>query len=59
MEVNLVNFNVNDADLPPHLPPPNEWMLELNMTHPETRNTFFSLRLYISIKRDGKFGAMG
>jgi len=59
MDVKLINFNVNEVDLPPELPPPNDWMIELNMTHPETRNTFLSLRLYLSIKRDGKIGAMG
>ena len=33
--------------------------MEFNLTHPETRKTIFSLRMYITIKRDGKFGAMG
>jgi hypothetical protein len=59
MEVKIVNFNVNDVYLPPELPPPDDWMVELNMTHPETRNTFLSMRLYVTIKRDGKFGATG
>ena len=53
------NFNVNDMNLPPELPPPNDWMAELNVTHPETRKTLFSVRLYVTIRRDGRIGAMG
>jgi hypothetical protein len=59
VDIKILNFNVNEVNLPPELPPPNDWMVELNATQPETRNTFFTLRLYVSIKRDGKFGAMG
>ena len=53
------NYNVNDINLPSELPPPNDWLAELNVTHPETRKVLLSLRLYVSIKRDGKIGAMG
>ena len=59
MELKLVNYNVNDANFPSELPPPNEWMIEFALTHPEKGNTLLSLRLYVTIKRDGKFGAMG
>jgi hypothetical protein len=59
MDVKLNNYNINDVNLPPELPPPNDWMVELNVTRPETRNTILSLRVYVTIKRDGKIGAMG
>jgi hypothetical protein len=59
MEIKLDNYNINDVNLPPELPPPNDWMVEFNMSHSETRQTFLSLRVYVSIKRDGKIGAMG
>jgi len=59
MDVKILNYNINEVNFPPELPPPNEWMTELNMTHLETRNTFLSVRLYVSIKREGKIGAMG
>jgi len=59
MEVKLLNFNINDVNLPPELPPPNDWMVELNITHPELKITALSLRLYVAIRRDGKIGAMG
>jgi hypothetical protein len=59
MDVKLLNYNVNDLNLPPELPPPNEWMIEFSLIHPETRKPLISVRLYVSIKRDGKFGAMG
>jgi len=59
MEVKVLNFNINDVNLPPELPPPNDWMVEFNMTHPETRKSMLSLRLYVVIRRDGKIGAMG
>jgi hypothetical protein len=59
MEIKLTNYNINEINLPPELPPPNEWMLELNATEPETRKTLLSLRVYITIRRDGKIGAMG
>jgi hypothetical protein len=59
MDVKVLNYNVNDINLPSELPPPNDWMAEFNMTHPETRKTLLSLRLYVTIKRDGKTGAMG
>jgi hypothetical protein len=59
MEIKMVNYNVNEANFPTDLPPPNEWIIEFNVTHPETRKTILSVRLYVTIKRDGKFGAMG
>jgi len=59
MEVKIVNYDINDANFPPELPPPNDWIMELSLAHPETRKVMFSVRLYITIKRDGKFGAMG
>ena len=59
MEVKFLNYNINDANFPTELPPPNDWIMEVNLTHPETRKTIASLRLYVTIKRDGKFGAMG
>jgi hypothetical protein len=59
MEIKVPNYNVNDANFPSELPPPNDWMIEFNMTLSETRKTLLSLRLYVTIKRDGKIGAMG
>jgi len=59
MDLKFLNYNVNDVNLPPELPPPNDWMIEFNMTHPETRKTMLSLHIYLTIKRDGKIGAMG
>jgi len=59
MDLKLFNYNVNDINLPPELPPPNDWMVELNATHPETRKSIVSLRLYVTIRRDGKIGGMG
>ena len=59
MDIKVFNYNINDINLPPELPPPNEWMAELNVIHPETRKTLFSVRVYITIRRDGKIGAMG
>jgi hypothetical protein len=59
MEVNLLNWNINDMNLPPQLPPPNDWMVEVKFTIPETGATILSLRLYIYIKRDGNKGSMG
>ena len=59
MDVKVINYNVNDANLPAELPPPNEWIAELNMTHKATRKTMLSLRVYLSIKRDGNIGATG
>jgi hypothetical protein len=58
MEIKI-NYNINDANFPTELPPPNEWLIEFTLTHPETRKTMFALRVYVTIKRDGKFGAMG
>jgi len=59
MDVKLLNYNINDINLPPQLPPPNDWMVEVNVAHPEKRKTMLSLRVYVVIKRDGKIGAMG
>jgi hypothetical protein len=59
MDVKLLNYNVNDVNLPSELPPPNDWMVEFNITHPETRKTLLSVRMYVTIKRDGKIGAVG
>ena len=59
MEIKLLNYNINDANFPSELPPPNDWMVEFNMTHPETRSPLLLLRLYVTIKRDGKIGAVG
>jgi len=59
MDLQVKNYNVNDANFPSELPPPNDWMIEFNMTHPETRKAMLSLRIYVTIKRDGKMGAMG
>jgi hypothetical protein len=59
MDLKLINYNINDVNLPSELPPPNDWMVEANLTHSETRKTIISFRLYVKIKRDGKIGAMG
>jgi hypothetical protein len=59
MDLILHNYNVNDADLPPELPPPNDWMIEIFATEAVTRKTILSMRIYVTIKRDGKYGAMG
>ena len=59
MDVNLLNYDINEANFPSELPPPNEWMIEFNMTLPETVKALFSVRLYVNIRRDGRFGAMG
>jgi hypothetical protein len=59
MDVKLLNWNVNDVNLPPQLPPPNDWMVELNLTKPVTKETILSLRVYLTIKRDGSMGHMG
>lgn len=59
MDIKIIDYNINNPNFPPELPPPNEWIIELKFTHPETRKTIFLLRLYVTIKRDGKFGAMG
>jgi hypothetical protein len=59
MDVKFTNYNVNDANLPSELPSPDDWMIEFNVTHPETRKTILSSRLYVTIKRDGKTGGMG
>jgi len=59
MEVKILNYNINDANFPTELPPPNDWIIEINITHPEARKAIFAIRLYVTIKRDGKFGAMG
>jgi hypothetical protein len=59
MEVELRNWNPNAMNLPPELPPPNDWMIELNLTKPETRETILSIRLHGCIKRDGNIGSMG
>jgi hypothetical protein len=59
MDIKVINFNANEANLPPELPPPNEWIGEFNVTHKATRKTILSLRVYIAIKRDGNIGAMG
>jgi hypothetical protein len=59
MEIEIRNFNINDANFPRELPPPNEWMAEFTLTHPETRKAILKLRVYVTIKRDGKFSAMG
>jgi hypothetical protein len=58
MTVN-VNYNINDANLPAELPPPNDWIAELNMTHQASKKVMLSARVYITIKRDGNIGAMG
>ena len=55
----MLNYDVNNADLPAELPPPNEWMVQINLTLPPTKNAIFSARLYITIKRDGNIGATG
>jgi hypothetical protein len=59
MDVKVLNYNINDVNLPSELPPPNDWMIEVNLTHAETRKIIFSVHLYVLIKRDGNIGAMG
>jgi len=59
MEFKLDNYDINNVNLPPELPPPNDWMVEMNLTQAETRKTILSLHIYVTIKRDGNIAAMG
>ncbi|XP_069685073.1 uncharacterized protein [Periplaneta americana] len=46
----LKNFDINVANLPDTLPPPNEWMMELTATM-EDKSVLFSIQGYGEIKR--------
>jgi len=59
MDIKVPNYNINEVNLPSELPPPNDWMIEVNLIHPETKKAIISLRFYVFIKRDGNIGAMG
>jgi hypothetical protein len=59
MTVNINNYDINTANLPATLPPPNEWMAEFNMTDEKSRKAILSVRLYLNILRDGNMAALG
>jgi hypothetical protein len=58
MDIIVNNYDINTSNLPPELPPPNEWMAEFNLTNKQTRKTMLSLRVYLNIVHKG-IGAVG
>ncbi|KDR16198.1 uncharacterized protein LOC110832813 [Zootermopsis nevadensis] len=56
IDINIDNYDINKSNLPPELPPPNEWMAELNLTHKKTKATMLSIRLYFTIEHKGNAG---
>jgi len=59
MAVKVLNYNVNDANFPSELPPPNDWMIETNLSQAETGKIILSSRFYTTITRDGNIAALG